>query len=39
VYMKQAVKEAIRSRDEVGSDGSGSTEEVEEFEEAGDARA
>jgi SpoVK/Ycf46/Vps4 family AAA+-type ATPase len=39
VYMKQAVKEAVRSRDEVDSDGSGSTEEVEEFEEAGNARA
>jgi SpoVK/Ycf46/Vps4 family AAA+-type ATPase len=31
VSRKQAVKEAIRSRDEVGSDDSGSTEEVEEF--------
>jgi SpoVK/Ycf46/Vps4 family AAA+-type ATPase len=32
VYMKQAVKQAIRNRDEVGSDGSGSTEEVDDFE-------
>lgn len=39
VQMKQAVKEAIRSRDEVGSDGSGSTEEVEDFEDIDNGRA
>lgn len=39
VYLKQAVKEAARSRDEVDTDGSGSTEEVEEFEEVDNTRA
>lgn len=32
-HLKHAVKQAIRDRDEVGSDGSGSTEEVDDFEE------
>lgn len=39
VQMKRAVKEAIRSRDEVGSDDSGSTEEVEEFDEVDNIRS
>jgi SpoVK/Ycf46/Vps4 family AAA+-type ATPase len=39
VQMKRAVKEAIRSRDEVGSDDSGSTEEVEEFDEGDNVRS
>ena len=39
VQMKRAVKEAIRSRDEVGSDDSGSTEEVEEFDEVDNVRS
>lgn len=39
VQRKQAVKDAIRSRDEVGSDGSGSTEEVEEFDEVDNVRS
>ena len=39
VQRKQAVKEAVRSRDEVGSDGSGSTEEVEDFEDVDNDRA
>ncbi|GAB7326497.1 hypothetical protein MBLNU13_g10491t1 [Cladosporium sp. NU13] len=39
VQMKRAVKEAIRSRDEVGSDNSGSTEEVEEFDEVDNVRS
>lgn len=38
VQRKQAV-DAIRSRDEVGSDGSGSTEEVEEFDEVDNVRS
>ena len=38
VQMKRAV-EAIRSRDEVGSDDSGSTEEVEEFDEVHNVRS
>jgi len=39
VQRQQAVKEAIRSRDEVGSDDSGSTEEVEEFDEVENVRS
>ena len=39
VQMKRAVKEAIRSRDEIGSDDSGSTEEVEEFDEVDNVRS
>jgi SpoVK/Ycf46/Vps4 family AAA+-type ATPase len=38
VERRQAVKEAVRSRDEVDSDVSGSTEEVEDFEDVDNAR-